>query len=187
MKKINHQFLNHIPDWEINYLFLGTFNPSTGPTVNYFYGRSKNQTWNILSKIFNVDFDVQNKGLFFPQLKTCKIACLDIISSVEVPNERIAFVEGKGYKDSAIINNYVKREYNIDNILSIISKNNCKVFSTWGKGSNNQNWLTEISKIPNIITLVSPSMAAYVPKGTIKFQYMLSDWSSKIKPNPTQV
>ncbi|MDD2445839.1 MAG: hypothetical protein PHX09_03410 [Clostridia bacterium] len=177
MTKIYHQFLNQIPDWQINYLFLGTFNPESGEKVNYFYGRHRNQTWKILSNIFNVNFDLNDKVLFLNQLKNYKIACLDVINSVDIPNDQISHI----IKDSAIINNFVKREYNTDNILNIISKNNCKVFSTWGKGSNNKDWLDEISKIPNIIPLVSPSMAAYVPKGTIKFDYMLSDWSNKIK------
>jgi hypothetical protein len=39
----------YIPNWEIKYLFLGTFNPDGGQKVNYYYGRNSNQTWKILS------------------------------------------------------------------------------------------------------------------------------------------
>ncbi len=43
-KKISHQLANEkffIPDWPLKHLFLGTFNPSGGETVSYFYGRKK--------------------------------------------------------------------------------------------------------------------------------------------------
>ncbi|WP_289060370.1 hypothetical protein [uncultured Zobellia sp.] len=68
MHKINHQFLNmpfYTPDWEISHLFLGTFNPEGGDNVNYFYGRSKNKTWKLLSEIFNEDFNPEELEIFF--------------------------------------------------------------------------------------------------------------------------
>ena len=53
----SHRFLNElIPDWEIEYLFVGTFNPEwdspNGNNANYFYGRSTNDFWYILPQAF---------------------------------------------------------------------------------------------------------------------------------------
>jgi hypothetical protein len=42
---MNHQFYYadfFIPTWDIKYLFLGTFNPSEGEKVTYFYSRNYN-------------------------------------------------------------------------------------------------------------------------------------------------
>lgn len=72
MQKINHQFLNgefFIPNWEISHLFLGTFNPDGGDKVNYFYGRKKNQTWRLLSEIFEDDFNPEDFDSFLEKLK----------------------------------------------------------------------------------------------------------------------
>jgi len=38
----------------------------------------------------------------------------------------------------------------------------------------------EVKKIENLINLKSPSMAARVPKGFHKFDFMLNDWREKI-------
>jgi hypothetical protein len=106
-----------------------------------------------------------------------------MIRSIEFNENEIAKenILGKGYSDSKIINNKVTRVYNTETIINIISENpGIKVYSTWGKGSNLTEWETETRKIKNLINLVSPSMAAKVPKGSEKYKYMLSDWQSKI-------
>ena len=188
--KVNHQFLNEvffIPDWDVEYLFLGTFNPEGGEKVNYFYGRESNFTWKILSEIFENDFnpyDVNNFNKFIEQLKLRKIACMDVIKCVEFDEKTydITRITGKGYKDSNIINTKVKREYNTREIISIIEKNkNVKVFTTWGKGANLKEWRNEVAKMENIVNLKSPSRAARVPKGVEKFNYILKYWKSNIK------
>jgi hypothetical protein len=187
--KVNHQFLNEaffIPDWEIEYLFLGTFNPEGGEKVNYFYGRESNFTWKILSEIFENDFnpyDTNNFSNFIKQLELKKIACMDIIKSVEFDEKSFdeMRIKGKGYKDSNIINKKVIRKYSTEDINSIIKKNkNVKVFTTWGNGSNLKEWRTELIKLKDFTTLKSPSKAARVPKGLSKFNYVLEDWKSKI-------
>jgi hypothetical protein len=53
------------------------------------------------------------------------------------------------------------------------------VFSTWGKGAKLKEWKNEVSILGPVISLVSPSLAARVPKGEIKFNFMLNDWSHK--------
>lgn len=183
MEKIIHQLANRpffVPEWNVDYLFLGTFNPEGGESVPYYYSRTRNQTWPTLSKIFKVDFNPKDKN-FFDLLKSKRIACMDMILSVEIPTDSRNYIIGKGYSDSKIINAHVIRQYSTNQILSIINKNpGCKVYSTWGKGSALKEWQLEINKIPNKIALVSPSLVARVPKGVNKVEYILADWRSKI-------
>ncbi|MBQ4915287.1 hypothetical protein J8L85_12615 [Maribacter sp. MMG018] len=185
MKIVNHQLLSKdffIPKWEIKHLFLGTFNPEGGEEVNYFYGRNRNQTWKLLSEIFKDEFNPKEFDQFLTKLKKHKIACMDMIKSVKVINEDISLITGKGYSDSKIINNTIEREHNTTNIIEVIKKNpGVRLYSTWGKGPIIKNWNVEIDKIGPIISLTSPSMAAKVPKGEKKYDYMLEDWLHKIK------
>lgn len=183
MKTISHQFQKadfYIPTWDVQYLFLGTFNPSGGEAVPYYYGRSKNQLWPLLSKIFGEKFDPNAEG-FFDLLRKHKIACIDVIDSVTTEEKRMDTITGKGYKDTAIINGKVSRSYNTTAILNTIANNQgVRVYSTWGKGSSLKAWRNEVTQLGPITPLVSPSMAAKVPAGALKFNYMLTDWKSKI-------
>ena len=181
MEVIKHQIQNEsIPKWEIKHLLVGTFNPSGGEPVNYYYGRDKNQAWKLISHIFCDDFN-PNSESFLELLKKHKIACIDMINNVKAANERLDRIIGKGYKDSEIINKSVKRDYNTENIKRIIDQNpEVRVYSTWGKGSNLKEWKKEIEKLGPLVSLVSPSLAAKVPRGKSKFAYMLSDWKKKI-------
>lgn len=183
MEKVFHQLAQKpffIPDWKIEHLFLGTFNPEGGEYVPYYYARSRNQTWPTLSKIFNVDLNPNNPN-FFGLLKSNGIACMDMILSVDFTVEYREYVLGRGYSDSKIINNTVKRQYSTNQILMVINKNpRCKVYSTWGNGSSLKEWRTEIAKVPNIIPLVSPSLVAKVSPGVDKVKNIFEDWKSKI-------
>ena len=72
MKIINHQLHNEsffFPDWEVEHLLIGTFNPEKGECVKYYYGRPKNQTWNLISKIFCSDFNPKSQDFFFSSEK----------------------------------------------------------------------------------------------------------------------
>jgi G:T/U-mismatch repair DNA glycosylase len=182
MPTIRHQLFNqkfYIPDWEIKYLLLGTFNPEGGEIVNYYYGRPRNQTWILLSEIFGEELNPELPD-FFSKLKKHKIACMDLIHEVIAPIDRINGINGEGYKDSKIINTSVYRIYNTASILNVIDSNpNLMVFSTWGKGAKLEEWKNEVSLLGPVISLVSPSLAARVPKGEIKFNFMLNDWSHK--------
>jgi hypothetical protein len=177
---IKHQLQGEIPTWPIEFLFIGTFNPAGGDKVNYYYGREKNQFWKLLSELFEVKFN-PNASDFRQLLKKHKIACIDMIDQVEANADRIKKILGEGYKDSEIINNAVKRRYNTSLINTIISRNpGIKVYSTWGNGQNLKEWKAEIEKLGEITPLVSPSLAARVPKGENKFNFMLADWRKKI-------
>ncbi len=185
MKRVVHQLSTkdyYIPKWPVKHLFLGTFNPAGGDKVNYYYGRATNQLWPLLREITGCKFQQDSPMEFFAELKQNGIACMDMIHAVNVPEEKVEFVLGKGYSDAKIINGYTTREYNTNTILKVIERNpDVKVYSTWGKGQKLKEWRTEIAKIEGIALLVSPSMAARVPKGTKKFEYMLENWKSKIE------
>ena len=104
-----------------------------------------------------------------------------MISQLRVSEDRSDRIIGKGYKDIEIINGSVKRSYNTEAIKEIIKKNkNIKVYTTWGNGSKLKEWRDETEKLGGLIKLKSPSLAAAVPKGSIKFDYMLDDWREKI-------
>ncbi len=184
MQSIEHQFKNEIfyfPTWKVEHLFIGTFNPHGGEKVNYYYGRKSNQTWKLISQIFCSDFD-PNSDNFFTLLEKNKIACVDMIDLLHAPESQINRIIGKGYKDSEIINGAVQRQYNTSKRQKVIQENHgINVYSTWGKGSNLSEWKKEVHKLGIIKSLVSPSLAARVPKGENKFDYMLNDWKLKIK------
>lgn len=184
MIEVNHQLAQkdyYLPSWQLSHMFLGTFNPEGGQTVSYYYGRDRNQFWPLLRELVGAEFKLGNLKDFLRELKQYGIACMDMINSVKIPEEIHKEVVGKGYRDSKIINGFTERQYNTSRINQIIQRNpDIKVYSTWGKGPALAEWKREIAKIEGIIPLVSPSMAAYVPKGEKKFEYMLQDWRSKI-------
>ena len=178
-----HQFHNKdffFPSWDIKYLFLGTFNPSEGEKVNYFYSRKTNLFWPTISKIFNDELNPEKLD-FFLKLKLHKIACMDLILSIDIKGLDKQYIIGKGYSDSKIINKSVKRVYNTENIKAIINKNpDVQLYSTWGNGSNLNDWRNEIKKLPNITKLVSPSRVARVPKGENKELFVFNNWKKNI-------
>ena len=183
MIEIRHQLEKDdffYPKWKLKHVFIGTFNPAGGKKVNYFYGRPRNRAWELLSNVFKLKLNV-NDSDFLNNIQEAGIACMDMISSISINNSEIEFVLGKGYNDSKIINNKVKRIYNTENIINVIKRNpGIKIYSTWGKGSKLKDWVAETSKIQWTENLVSPSMAAKVEKGTKKFPYMLNNWKQNI-------
>ncbi len=183
MQTINHQFSSdsfYIPTWEVRHLFVGTFNPTGGALVPYYYRREKNQLWHLLSVIFGAELN-PSSGNFWELLRRHKIACVDMIHSVTASEERIDAIIGKGYKDGTIINRGVGRTYNTSSIIQLVANNpGIQVYSTWGKGSSLKEWRDEVKQLGPVIPLVSPSLAARVPKGEAKLNYMLSDWRYKM-------
>lgn len=183
MTTINHQLLTnqyYIPSWEINYLLVGTFNPTGGEQVNYYYGRKTNMTWKLVSSIFGEEINPNNPN-FIQLLIKHKIGCIDLISSVKCDESKIPQIIGNGYSDSKIINKKVIREYNTAVINQLSKSNpNLKIYSTWGKGSNLKEWRLEVEKIKINSKLLSPSMAARVPKGVNKFEYVFRDWQENL-------
>lgn len=139
-EKIEHQFLNSsffLPNWEVETLVLGTFNPDCCEKTDYFYGRRRNNFWRTLEEIHNLDHmwfqnDFERKLEF---MKTNKFGCTDIIKSILI-NDNVSKNEfcGSGYSDQILFTQKkCKLKYNFDEIKSFIVSNNVrKVIHTWG-------------------------------------------------------
>lgn len=163
MKIREHQFKKkefYLPQWDVDHLFIGTFNPSGGEKVPYYYGRNKNRFWKLLSEVFKIDLD-PNDSLFFENLKSLKMGCMDLIDSISYPEEYKDRVLGKGYSDNVLFLSTINKVYNTNNILDIISKNKLqKVFFTNSGGSLRKEQKLELEKIQSVcevIYLCSPS------------------------------
>jgi hypothetical protein len=135
---ITHQFLAKpyfLPNWEVDTLFIGTFNPSCGTPLDYYYQRKFNGFWKILKYYdLNNSYDFSN----FEDLKSfmClkRFGCVDLIRSVSFPDSDKNKICGNGYSDDNLfkVGGY-KREYNFRQIKEYILSNKVKnVFSTWG-------------------------------------------------------
>ena len=161
-----HQFHNkdfYVPNWDIKFLFIGTYNPSGGDTVPYYYGRKTNRHWKLLSEVFNIDFNVHNES-FFEDIKNHKIGCIDLIHSVTFEKEFKELITGKGYKDNELFKKRHIKSYHTDEIINLIRKNNLsKVYFTNTGSALNKEQKLEMQKIDNIcevIYLESPSPAS---------------------------
>lgn len=139
--KINHQFLNSnffFPNWKIQTLVLGTFNPSCGEETDYFYGRCQNNFWRTIEEISNHDYRwFQNN--FERKLKFMKengFGCADIIKSI-VLSDRVEKKDicGSGYSDQILFTGKkCTLTYHFQEIKSFIKeKNVSKIIHTWGK------------------------------------------------------
>lgn len=134
----NHRFLKELnPDWEINYLFVGTFNPewnyNNAHEADYFYGRSRNNFWCILPRVFGEEsLKEQSKEEKIKFLKRNKIGITDLISCINNANEKN---DGDIKKitehfSDHILNKY-DLEFNVQNIIKTIENNPIKgVFLT---------------------------------------------------------
>jgi len=180
--RIHHQLPNLLPNYPIKILLLGTFNPKCGEPVLVHYGRKRNKTWTILSAILEESFD-PNSASIQDKMKAHGIACVDIIQSVDVPENLAQGICGDGYSDSKLFAKSITKNYiDINELNDFISKNyGICVFSTWGKGSSFRKEAWErIDNIKQLRPLVSPSLAARVPKGEKKLSYMIRNWTDCI-------
>jgi len=188
----NHRYLNDLlPDWEINNLFIGTFNPEWGEddenTVPYFYGRVANNFWCVLPEIFNshIKFnEISNKEKLQEFLKNNKIGITDIIKSLS--NADINNLDHKEmvltYSDIYLENFEI--EDNLKNIFKLINKN--KIQGVYFTRSS-------FSKIPKIKNLWNNVINKCIEKGINNYKALLTpsiyggscrqiyiDWKNKI-------
>jgi hypothetical protein len=125
-----HRFENQlIPHWEIEHLFIGTFNPSwnlnNAVQADYFYGRVRNNFWCILPRVFGGN-DLKYCDLYskLEYIQHHKIGITDLISKVinaEITNETDIIQLTTGFSDN-VLNNY-QLEFNIENIKDLIMRN----------------------------------------------------------------
>ncbi len=134
-----HRFYNElIPQWKIEYLFIGTFNPewnNSSNNVDYFYGRSKNQFWCILPNVFDspclIEKTKKDKINF---CKSHKIGITDIIKSISNADERNDDHKKlilNGYRDTNLEkkenNEFIfELDFNTSNIIQLIEINKIK-------------------------------------------------------------
>lgn len=148
---IHHQFIHsHIrfPIWEVDTLFLGTFNPSCGQQLDYYYKRPQNGFWKILKHYdVNNDYDFNNIDSLIQFMTIKGFGCIDIIETLDFPDEFDNQVCGQGYSDSILftVNGFI-RTYIFDQIQEFIIQNNVQnVFSTWGTRNNPVEFRNEVN------------------------------------------
>lgn len=138
---IEHQFLHKeffFPNWEIETLVLGTFNPNGGEATDYFYGRLQNNFWRTIEKLCKID-QKSLQGNFVLKLelmKFYKFGCIDIIKGVTAKTDAIKTkIFGKGYSDSVLFTQkHCELIYQFDEIKEFILDKNIKtVINSWGK------------------------------------------------------
>jgi G:T/U-mismatch repair DNA glycosylase len=137
--EVHHQFYNteyYFPTWDTNKLFLGTFNPSGGHVLDYYYKRKLNGFWKILKH-----YDPNNEYNFddFEDLKNFmtdkEFGCVDVIKRVIFPDNKLDLICGNGYTDDTLftVTNFT-RDYIFEDIKEFINRTNITVvFSTSGK------------------------------------------------------
>lgn len=86
---INHQFLNQeffLPNWKIETLVLGTFNPECGEITDYFYGRNRNRFWRVIESITNNEnyYFLNNLNRKKTVMEKYRFGCTDIIKSMKI-------------------------------------------------------------------------------------------------------
>ena len=190
---IQHQFLDSdifVPNWEINTLFLGTFNPICGEPLDYYYRRKSNGFWKIIKH-----FDSQNEFDFtnFEDLKKFmtlkRFGCIDVIRSVTFPEVDKNKICGRGYSDDNLfrIKNY-SREYNFDYIQTFtLERGVSNIYTTWGCRNSPKEFRNLLSDFENycnvnqvrLVNLKSPSGRVY--KGE-EIQRINSNWFYHLNP-----
>jgi hypothetical protein len=92
-----HRFQNDlIPQWQIDYLFVWTFNPAwsrpKGDDAKWFYGRKYNDFWYIMPKVFHDQSLMpkelrENRKILLDYCSDKNIGITDLISSINDANE----------------------------------------------------------------------------------------------------
>lgn len=146
--KYFHKFYNTpLPDWDVDTLILGTFNPKKGPEADYYYGRItkggkySNHFWPSLNEYLrsiNFEFSELKVGDYEAKesiMKKLNFCCLDMINYLETDVDEEKIIE-KEFSDLALMRAKDNRVYNTDKIIKFINDNGVKkVISSWGKGS----------------------------------------------------
>jgi G:T/U-mismatch repair DNA glycosylase len=125
-----HRFVNElIPNWEIQHLLIGTFNPSWNENnavqADYFYGRIRNNFWCILPKVFGGNnLKYENLATKLQYLKTKKIGITDLISNIQNADDKNVndiknLTKGFSYN---VLNKY-QLEFETENIKKLILQN----------------------------------------------------------------
>lgn len=124
-----HRFFDElIPTWEIKDLFIGTFNPSwnsDSSSALYFYGRKRNNFWDILPNIFGGEsLKKSSKDVFVNYLKEHNIGLTDLVTNVVNADENNSLDKDNLTKvfSDATLNKY-ELEFATDIIKEFILRN----------------------------------------------------------------
>lgn len=125
-----HRFSNQlIPDRELEYLFVGTFNPSwnynNAEQADYFYGRIRNNFWCILPRVFGGESLKQVElNIKLEYIIKKKIGITDLVINIQNASRENIDDRNKltkGFSDN-VLNRYIL-EFNTLNILKLIESN----------------------------------------------------------------
>lgn len=200
-----HRFLGKyidnslFPNWDYDYLFIGTFNPGwtfeKGQNAKYFYGRTRNNYfWDLVPEIWD---GVKMRKMDFKRwedfLKKNRIGVTDIIKKIiDADYTNSIHVEKLFKKTDTGLVTFKKICWNTDEIITrIISKEKLKaIFFTNQKSPDIiEAEIREIeqvaiqNKIP-FVRLVTPSSGARFrfPKGAKLYPTLFSEWQRAINP-----
>lgn len=192
-----------LPNWEFEYLFIGTFNPAwnfnAGQSAPYFYGRTRNNYfWDLVPDIWDnkkmrnsnpVDWEqfLQQKG----------IGITDIIKGIKDADQNneqhVTWLKDKS--DTGLVR-FQNINWNTSEIHALINSNKKKlkgIFITNQKAPDIIEVQIQIieqaaiqKEIP-FVRLMTPSGGArfQFPKGTKLYPALLNEWRVKIDPYRT--
>lgn len=170
-KKIGHQFLKEeffFPNWEVETLIIGTFNPNCGEKTDYYYGRCRNNFWRIIEKILHLKYmSLQNS--FEEKLKIMsqeKFGCADIIQSIILmENTKPELICGSGYSDQVLFNQQkCSITYQFEDIKVLIKEKKVKkIINTWGLRDKPKLFVNNIDDLQNFCELRNISFIRKCP------------------------
>lgn len=172
---VKHKFLHKYPLVGKKILIIGTFNPDIiCNEAAYFYSRRRNYFWDLLPSIFNSkslkDESVEEK---INVLEINNIELTDLILSVDILKEDIPF-----YGDDKL-NKVI--EWNTDNILNILKKNNTLevYFTRKSFDKKVENIKDEIYKIKKFCKVNNIKFDFLPTPARYKNEEKLKEWKSK--------
>ncbi|HNP34026.1 MAG TPA: hypothetical protein PKN96_12100 [Flavobacterium sp.] len=152
--RIHHRFINQpffFPDWEVDTLILGTFNPNTENIVDYYYGREKNKFWRAIELIENLELKSLHGNLAAKQIvmNRKRFGCVDVIKYADVDEDHVQNIIGNGYSDSALfLKKKVTLTYQFLEIKDfLLEKKIARVINTWGKRKNPKLFRDEVQEL----------------------------------------
>jgi G:T/U-mismatch repair DNA glycosylase len=168
---IEHQFIKEeyfFPNWNIETLILGTFNPKCGEKVDYYYGRCRNNFWRIFEEISNLDYmyfhnNYERKAEYMGKYK---FGCTDVIKAIELRSfENKKIICGQGYSDQKLFNKRIcKTMFQFSEIKSFLSNNTVtKIINTWGNKNGPIDFINEINSLKSFCDKNDIEFIKYCP------------------------
>lgn len=188
-----HQFDSLLPDWEIDYLFIGTFNPEW--TINgnqqaeYFYGRTQNNYfWKLVPELWEGK-QMTGNGLehWLPFLRKNRIGITDLIVSIDDAdyNNPVHQKKIKSMADKELVR-FKQLKWNTDSIIAYLGIHpNVRVIITNLTAPieiEEQIQIIANATKAELIRLRTPSKGArfHLPKPL--YNSLLQEWERALRP-----